>query len=64
MNDQISSMNRSLEGMLIKGIQLSKEVKKNDKYCESCKIDLWISFFFDGTGNNYGNDFNVEKGIF
>ncbi len=63
MSNEITAANRSVEDMLIKGINLSKEVKRNIKYCETCKIDLWMSFFFDGTGNNFSNDFKPKSGI-
>ena len=63
MTDEIRKVNRSIEDMLIKGINLSKEVKKDEKYCETCKVPMWISFFFDGTGNNFGNDFAPKENI-
>lgn len=57
MTDEVKNVNRSIEDMLIKGINLSKEVKKDKDFCETCKVPMWLSFFFDGTGNNFGNDF-------
>lgn len=63
MSDEIRQINRSTEDMLIKGINLSKEVKKDKDFCETCKVPMWISFFFDGTGNNFGNDFSPKDNI-
>lgn len=63
MTDEIRKVNRSIEDMLIKGINLSKEVKKDKNFCETCKVPMWISFFFDGTGNNFGNDFRPKEGF-
>lgn len=46
---------RSVENMVARA---REKTKKNSKpACPTCHVTLWISLFFDGTGNHRDNDF-------
>lgn len=48
---------RSVEDMLVAAKVLAKDGKAQESTCKSCHIPVWLSFFFDGTGNHRDNDF-------
>lgn len=50
---------RSVEDMLVAAKVLAKDGKAQESTCKSCHIPVWLSFFFDGTGNHRDNDFPV-----
>lgn len=52
---------RSVRDMLIAAKVLAKDGKAQEKSCNSCKIPVWLSFFFDGTGNNIKNDLATKS---
>ncbi|MDV4312562.1 T6SS phospholipase effector Tle1-like catalytic domain-containing protein [Acinetobacter indicus] len=55
----IQQETRSVRDMLIAAKVLAKDGKADEYPCKQCKIPVWISFFFDGTGNNRRNDLDT-----
>lgn len=55
MVDAIVPSVRSVENMVARA---REKTKKNAKpACPTCHVTLWVSLFFDGTGNHRDNDF-------
>ncbi|AKO01576.1 DUF2235 domain-containing protein [Xanthomonas oryzae pv. oryzicola] len=47
---------RAVENMVARSREKTKN-RQGGPACINCKVPLWISFFFDGTGNHRNNDF-------
>lgn len=52
----IQQETRSVRDMLIAAKVISKDSRAQESTCLTCRIPVWVSFFFDGTGNNAEND--------
>lgn len=55
MTDVITPTVRSVENMVARAREKTK--KSTTPACPTCHVKLWISVFFDGTGNHRDNDF-------
>lgn len=47
---------RAVENMVARAREKTG-IKSGGPACVNCRVTLWLSFFFDGTGNHRGNDF-------
>lgn len=56
MTDAITPKVRSVENMVKRSIEKTKN-KRGTPSCPTCHVTLWISLFFDGTGNHKERDF-------
>ncbi|WP_353143451.1 T6SS phospholipase effector Tle1-like catalytic domain-containing protein [Acinetobacter pragensis] len=56
MTQAIQNETRSVRDMLIAAKALAKDGKATENPCKTCRIPVWVSFFFDGTGNNMNAD--------
>ena len=56
MTQAIQNENRSVRDMLIAAKVLAKDGKATESPCKTCRVPVWGSFFFDGTGNNRATD--------
>ncbi|MCU4414872.1 DUF2235 domain-containing protein [Acinetobacter sp. WU_MDCI_Axc73] len=56
MTQAIQNENRSVRDMLISAKVLAKDGKASESACKTCRVPIWVSFFFDGTGNNKDAD--------
>ena len=52
MTQAIQNETRSVRDMLIAAKALAKDGKAVENPCKTCRVPVWVSFFFDGTGNN------------
>ncbi|AMX18511.1 T6SS phospholipase effector Tle1-like catalytic domain-containing protein [Acinetobacter pittii] len=52
MTQAIQNETRSVRDMLIAAKVLAKDGKATESPCKTCRVPVWVSFFFDGTGNN------------
>ncbi|NHB59318.1 DUF2235 domain-containing protein [Acinetobacter sp. 194] len=52
MTQAIQNEMRSVRDMLISAKVLAKDGKVSESPCKTCRVPVWVSFFFDGTGNN------------
>ena len=55
MFDAISPKVKSVENMVKRAREKTKTTPSSA--CPVCHVELWISFFFDGTGNHRERDF-------
>ncbi|MBM3117879.1 T6SS phospholipase effector Tle1-like catalytic domain-containing protein [Jeongeupia naejangsanensis] len=55
--DAIKPKVRSVENMVARAQAIAGKKKGAGPACPTCHVKLWLSFFFDGTGNNKWNDF-------
>lgn len=56
MTQAIQNETRSVRDMLISAKVLAKDGKATESPCKTCRVPVWVSFFFDGTGNNKDAD--------
>ncbi|MCW1285541.1 DUF2235 domain-containing protein, partial [Acinetobacter baumannii] len=56
MTQAIQNETRSVRDMLIAAKVLAKDGKATESPCKTCRVPVWVSFFFDGTGNNKDAD--------
>ncbi|MFI8145598.1 T6SS phospholipase effector Tle1-like catalytic domain-containing protein [Acinetobacter sp. ABJ_C5_2] len=56
MTQAIQNETRSVRDMLIAAKVLAKDGKATESPCKTCRVPVWVSFFFDGTGNNKAAD--------
>lgn len=56
MTQAIQNETRSVRDMLISAKVLAKDGKATESPCKTCRVPIWVSFFFDGTGNNKDAD--------
>lgn len=59
MTDVITPRVRSVENMVKRSIEKTKN-KSGTPACPTCHITLWMSLFFDGTGNHKEKDFPLS----
>jgi hypothetical protein len=59
MPDAIAPKVRSVENMVARA-RAAAQYEPGSGACLTCKTVLWVSFFFDGTGNNRTQDFPVK----
>jgi uncharacterized protein (DUF2235 family) len=59
MPDAIAPKVRSVENMVARA-RAAAQREPGSGACLTCKTVLWVSFFFDGTGNNRKQDFPVK----
>ena len=61
MTQAIQNETRSVRDMLIAAKRLAKDGKATESSCKTCRVPVWVSFFFDGTGNNKDKDLKQNK---
>lgn len=55
-DDAIVPRVRAVENMVARAREKTGK-KQGGPACVNCHVPIWLSFFFDGTGNHRGNDF-------
>lgn len=61
MTQAIQNETRSVRDMLISAKVLARDGKASESPCKTCRVPVWVSFFFDGTGNNKDADLSTLK---
>ncbi|WP_143699227.1 DUF2235 domain-containing protein [Xanthomonas oryzae] len=59
MNDDVNVIAprvRAVENMVARSREKTNS-KQGGPACVNCHVKMWLSFFFDGTGNHRDNDF-------
>jgi uncharacterized protein (DUF2235 family) len=51
---------RAVENMVARAAAVTKSTRGNSSACLNCHVKLWLSFFFDGTGNHLAMHFPAK----